>query len=110
MRFPRLAGEVAAGTRTLYIFIESFTVVFVETRIFNLRENGLALLVRALPRALCYASSSFNTRVQGQFFGVAIAYAVFVPYAIRILKPKFARGIQSGYHLYVSACQGETAL
>ncbi|EKM57364.1 uncharacterized protein PHACADRAFT_93065 [Phanerochaete carnosa HHB-10118-sp] len=53
----------------LYIFIESFRVVFVETHGFNLGENGLAFL--------------------GIFVGSALTYAVYAPYALRVLKPHF---------------------
>ncbi|EKM57337.1 uncharacterized protein PHACADRAFT_208428 [Phanerochaete carnosa HHB-10118-sp] len=53
----------------LYIFIESFRVVFVEKHGFNLGENGLAFL--------------------GIFAGTIITFAFFAPYALRVLKPKF---------------------
>ncbi|EKM57361.1 uncharacterized protein PHACADRAFT_208445 [Phanerochaete carnosa HHB-10118-sp] len=53
----------------LYIFIESFRVVFVEEHGFNLGENGLAFL--------------------GIFVGTVLTYVVFAPYTLRVLKPKF---------------------
>ncbi|KIP02007.1 hypothetical protein PHLGIDRAFT_130975 [Phlebiopsis gigantea 11061_1 CR5-6] len=56
----------------LYIFIESFRVVFVETHGFNLGQNGLAFL--------------------GLFSGALFVYICFVPYAIRVLKPKLISG------------------
>ena len=56
----------------LYIFIESFRVVFVETHGFNLGQNGLAFL--------------------GLFTGAILVYVCFVPYAIRVLKPKLISG------------------
>ncbi|KAI0777953.1 major facilitator superfamily domain-containing protein [Irpex lacteus] len=59
----------------LYIFIESFNVVFVEIHGFNLAQNGLAFL--------------------GLIVGTIITYGFFVVYAIRILKPKFANGVEN---------------
>ncbi|KAI0339259.1 MFS general substrate transporter [Trametopsis cervina] len=56
----------------LYIFIESFNVVFVEMHGFNIAENGLAFL--------------------GLIVGVCLTYAIFVVYAVRVLKPMFANG------------------
>ena len=61
----------------LYIFIESFRVVFVENHGFNIGENGLAFL--------------------GLFIGAVAAYAGLLPYAILKLKPMFANGPQSEF-------------
>ena len=59
----------------LYIFIESFRVVFVENHGFNIGENGLAFL--------------------GLFFGAVSAYVGLLPYAIYKLNPMFANGPES---------------
>ncbi|THG98486.1 hypothetical protein EW026_g3708 [Hermanssonia centrifuga] len=56
----------------LYIFIESFRVVFMETHGFNIGENGLAFL--------------------GLFVGAVAAYIGLLPYAILKLKPMFKNG------------------
>ena len=56
----------------LYIFIESFRVVFVEHHGFTLGENGLAFL--------------------GLFSGAILVYICFLPYAFRVLKPKLENG------------------
>ena len=56
----------------LYIFIESFRVVFVEHHGFSLGQNGLAFL--------------------GLFTGALVVYICFVPYAVTVLKPTLIRG------------------
>lgn len=56
----------------LYIFIESFRVVFIETHGFNLGQNGLTFI--------------------GLIAGVIIIYIAFVPYALKIFKPKLVNG------------------
>lgn len=71
----------------LYIFIESFRVVFVENHGFNLGENGLAFLV-SVSRTKCNVISSWSSP-QGILVGTVLTYAVFAPYALRVLKPKF---------------------
>ncbi|TFY69818.1 hypothetical protein EVJ58_g189 [Rhodofomes roseus] len=56
----------------LYIFIQSFEVVFVERHGFNLGQNGLAFM--------------------GLFVGALVVYMLYVPYFIVCVKPKFAEG------------------
>ncbi|KAH9924166.1 MFS general substrate transporter [Fomitopsis serialis] len=56
----------------LYIFIQSFEVVFVEKHGFNLGENGLAFM--------------------GLFIGAVVVYICFVPYTILYIKPRFRPG------------------
>ncbi|KAI0084944.1 MFS general substrate transporter [Irpex rosettiformis] len=59
----------------LYIFIESFNVVFSEMHGFNLAQNGLAFL--------------------GLIVGVVTTYVIFAIYAVRVLRPMFANGVQN---------------
>lgn len=42
-----------------------------------------------------------DVAVQGVFVGAVVTYAVFVPYALRVLKPMFKDGEESEYMLYL---------
>ena len=74
----------------LYCFISSYDVVFIEHHHFNLAQNGLAFLVRSFHHLT--ATFYLTTRVQGIIVGVIIGFIGFLPWALYILKPKFARG------------------
>ena len=85
---------IALAYGILYIFIESFRVVFVEHHGFNIGENGLAFLV-SRASATRQAYKLIFSLAQGLFAGAILAYLGLLPYAILKLKPMFAHGPQS---------------
>jgi DHA1 family multidrug resistance protein-like MFS transporter len=67
----------------LYIWIESYQVVFVQGYGFNLGENGLAFM--------------------GQFVGAIVGLAILIPYVNRSLRPRLENGLESECSIYFLA-------